>query len=217
MPTPKKGYHLSDGTRIPSVTTIINRYKDSGGLIWWAWNEGIEGRDYRDTRDKAADAGTLAHEMVEDWLTTGREPRPIDGDSDVEEKALGAFCAFLSWWNQSKIQVIDQEMQMVSEEHRFGGTPDAIGEFDGELCLLDWKSSNRIYQDYLIQLAAYKALWEENNPDKPLTGGFHLCRFAKEHGDFSHHYFPNLDEAWEAFLLMRRLYDLDKELKKRAA
>ncbi len=69
----------------------------------------------------------------------------------------------------------------------------------------------------LIQLAAYNLLWLENHPDRPLTGGFHLCRFSKENGDFSHHYWPNLDDAREQFILLRRAYDLDKQLKKRAA
>lgn len=65
MPHPRSGYHLKDGTRVPGTTTIIGRFKESGGLIWWAWDLGMKGLDYRDVRDKAADAGTLVHAMVE--------------------------------------------------------------------------------------------------------------------------------------------------------
>jgi len=79
----------------------------------------------------------------------------------------------------------------------------------------DWKTSNAIYPDHIIQLAAYKVLWEENHPDQPITGGFHLCRFSKEHGDFAHHFWSELDDAWEQFLLFRQAYDIDKKLKKR--
>jgi hypothetical protein len=85
------------------------------------------------------------------------------------------------------------------------------------LVLLDYKTSNGVYSDMLIQLAAYKNLWEENRPDLPITGGCHLLRFAKERGDFAHHYFQELDDEWEQFLLFRQAYDLDKALKKRAA
>lgn len=105
---------------------------------------------------------------------------------------------------------------MVSEQYRFGGTPDAIGKVDGELCLIDWKTSNSVYSDYLIQIAAYKHLWEENHPGQLITGGYHLCRFAKENGDFAHHYYPDLEEAWRLFLLFREAYDIDKVLRKRA-
>jgi hypothetical protein len=53
------------GKRVPSVTTIISRFKDSGGLIHWAWQQGMDGLDYRETRDKAALAGHLAHYLME--------------------------------------------------------------------------------------------------------------------------------------------------------
>lgn len=208
-------YKTGDGARLPSVTTIISRFKDSGGLIHWAWTEGAEGRDYRDSRNAAATAGTIAHQMVEAHLH-GKDWTGV-ADADVLEKAKGGFDAYMTWARMTRVGVKHTEVSLISEKHKFGGTLDAIGEFDGKLVLLDWKTANSVYQDYLIQLAAYRVLWEENYPDIPITGGFHLCRFSKENGDFSHHYYPNLDEAWEAFALMRRLYDLDKALKKRAA
>jgi hypothetical protein len=46
-------------------------------------------------------------------------------------------------------------------------------------------------------------------------GWFHLCRFAKEQGDFSHHYFPSLDDEAETFLLMRDLFDRVKKAERR--
>ena len=49
-------YKTQDGVRVPSVTTVISRFKEAGALMYWAWNEGKEGRDYRETRDAAADA-----------------------------------------------------------------------------------------------------------------------------------------------------------------
>jgi len=48
-----------------------------------------------------------------------------------------------------------------------------------------------------------------------LGGGFHLCRFAKEQGDFSHHHFPSLDDEAETFLLMRDLFDRAKKAERR--
>ena len=60
-------------------------------------------------------------------------------------------------------------------------------------------------------------LWEENNPGQVIKGGYHILRFAKEAGDFSHHFFPDLSEAWEMFILLRKAYDIDLKLKKRAS
>ena len=130
---------------------------------------------------------------------------------------MSAFNAYQQWQANFKVEIVSQEIQLVSEKYRYGGTPDAVGMVGNQLVLLDWKTSNGIYTDYLVQLAAYKNLWEENFPERPLTGGFHLLRFAKEHGDFGHHYFADLDNAWRQFLLFREAYEIDKELKKRAA
>jgi len=96
MPTPKEGYYLADGTRVPGVTTIISRFKESGGLMYWAWNEGREGRDYRDTSRTAADAGTLAHALVESRIKHVAEPDMSGVSVDIATKARGAFAAYLT-------------------------------------------------------------------------------------------------------------------------
>lgn len=224
MPTPRAGYFLKDGTKVPGTTTIIGRFKDSGGLLHWAFKQGKSGavRLY-DEAEKAADIGTCAHGLVELHING----KPLDDlidyaqttlpNSEMRDKAWSAFRAYEAWAKNFKVQILHQEIQLVSERYRYGGTPDAIGIVGNALALLDWKTSNSVYSDYLIQLAAYRQLWEENNPDQPITGGFHLLRFAKEHGDFAHHYFPNLDTAWRQFVLFREAYEIDKELKKRAA
>lgn len=219
MPHPKTGYRLADGTRVPGVTTIIGRFKDAGGLIHWAWDCGMNGIDYQKLRDSAADAGTLAHSFVEKHIQGKTDTQifaGLNGD-ETTERARAAYLSYRTWERQTKLEIVAQEMSLVSEEFRFGGTPDAIGKIGDELCLLDWKSSNAVYRDMLVQVAAYKYLWESHHPDQLLTGGFHICRFAKTHGDFAHYHFPNLDEAWEQFLLFRRAYEIDKQLKKRAA
>lgn len=219
MGRPTAGYRLADGTRVPGVTTIIGRFKDSGALLHWAFAQGQAAQrgeisSLYDKRDQAADAGTLAHDLVEARIR--KTPPPVVPDDETGGMAMQAYENYLRWERSNNIRIVDTEMPLVSEVHRFGGTPDAIGEIDGKLCVLDWKTSNGVYQDYLIQLAAYKWLIEERT-DHKITGGFHLCRFSKEHADFSHHYWSELNEAWELFLIYRRALDIDKRLKKRAA
>lgn len=214
MPTQRKGYFLADGDRVPSVTTVISRFKDAGGLIHWAWRMGSEGKDYRDERDKAADAGTMAHAAVEAHIHD--QPFSFDGDAEVCEKARKAFGAFLEWADQTQLRVTHTELPLVSEKYRFGGTFDALLIRNGR-AMGDWKSSNNCYPEYLVQVAAYGKLWEENFPEEPITGGFHLLRFDKTFGDFHHHWWGELDRAWDAFLHLRDLYEIDKELKKRAS
>lgn len=220
MPTPKAGYRLADGTQVPGVTTIIGRFKESGALIQWAYKRGKEGLDLYESRDRAGEIGTAVHDMVEQFCRGENPYHSLDFLTDEKDKAQarGAFSAFQEWYEAQSFFVLAQELQLVSEAYRFGGTPDAIArDGKGRIVLLDWKTSASVYSDHLIQLAAYRLLWNETHPEMQLTGGSHLCRFAKEHGDFAHHYFPNLDEAERAFVLMRELYPIDQALKKRAA
>ena len=230
MPTPSKGYFLADGTtRVPGTTTIIGRFKESGGLLQWAFKQGQSGalRLY-DEAEKAADIGTIAHAMVEAHLNGVTDDECQEYafsklEDEAAKRAISSFNAFQAWEKNFKMEIVAQEIQLVSEKYKYGGTPDAIAFVDTigfeapQLALLDWKTSNAVYRDYLIQLAAYKNLWEESFPDRPITGGYHLLRFAKDHGDFAHHFFKDLPEAWRQFLLFREAYEIDKELKKRAA
>lgn len=206
-------YKDAKGTRVPSVTTILSRFKESGGLLYWANQAGLDGKTLDEARAPAATAGTMAHDLVEAHIH-GRQLPELSGDPETIAKARSAYCTYLKWADMYKLTIRHTEVSLVSNAHGFGGRLDAIGMNGDGLVLLDWKTSNAVYADYLLQLAGYKLLWEENYPEHRLTG-FHLCRFAKEEGDFSHHYFPNLDKEAETFLVMRSLYDLVKDVEKR--
>ena len=231
MPTPSAGYRLADGARVPGTTTIIGRFKESGALLKWAYRQGREHealaaagkpapRDLYEVTQAAADIGTVVHAMVEASIK-GQDALAVLAASDLSgeavKKAESGHRAYLSWASMTRLEIVAQEIPLVSQAHRFGGTPDAIARVNGELCLVDWKTSNAVYSDYLLQLAAYRLLWEEEHPDQPLTAGFHLCRFSKEHGDFSHHFYADLSDALRMFLLLREAYGLDHGLRKRAA
>ncbi|MGD0497553.1 MAG: PD-(D/E)XK nuclease family protein [Bryobacteraceae bacterium] len=211
MPTPRKGYWL-DGKRLPSVTTVLSRFKESGGLIHWAWTLGTEGKDYRDVKQAAADAGTCAHDMVECFIR-GREFNPEPYPLEILTVAENSFGAFRRWAEQSHLKPAKTEIGLMSKRFRFGGTLDAVTLGD-DLHLLDWKTSNSVYSDYLMQLAAYGALWNENFPDNPVRG-YDLVRFSKLEGDFAHYSFVSLKDELTEFLLLRKAYELDARLKKR--
>jgi len=210
-----------NGVRVPGVTTVIGTSLgwNKGALMHWAWTEGKEGRNYRDTQQSAADAGTLAHAMVEARIRKQDFVAPPTASPDDLRLAGLSFSAFEEWFTGTRVELIETEVHLVSEAYRFGGTPDAIGRMKGNVCLLDWKTSRGIYAEYLIQLAAYQHLWDMNRPKTPITGGIHCCRFDKSTGGFSHHWWPNeaLIPAWKSFIRLRDLYDLERLMKKLAA
>ena len=218
MPTQKGGYYLTNNDRVPSVTTMISNCKIGGidPLLSWANTEGLAGRNYRDTRQAAADAGTCAHERV--YCHVHGKPVERNGYSDeIWRRSQPPFDAFLEWAGQTKLELLAGELPLVSEKHKYGGTLDAIA-LNEKLVLADWKTSNGVWPEYLIQARAYGELWNENNPDYQVEG-YMIARFSKQETvdqpvSFTVHWWDHLDPAWEAFLLMRRLYDLNKTLKK---
>jgi len=224
MGRPKAGYKLNDGTKAVGVTTILGRWKESGGLIWWAYQQGQlyergEIGGLYESRDTAASAGTLAHDMVEAFIK-GKDPAKIlerESYPDiVVEQATIAYMAFNKWFRQTNIEVIETEVPLVSNKYGFGGQIDAVMKVDNSvLALGDWKSGKGVYVDALYQLGGYKILWNENFPDMQINGGAHLIRFDKEHGDFHHHHWPDLKEAEEQFLRLWEAYKVDKVIAKR--
>jgi len=231
MATPKGGYRTADKKRVPSVTTIIGRFKDSGALIKWAYNQGRDHEHAAHTggddpgslyavTNKAATAGSIAHDLIEDHILTGEIQTDVrdewkEAQDTVLALAWNSYAQFQQWFKNTSLDVISTEEQLTSEEYRFGGTYDALGkDSEGRVVLVDWKTSNAVYGDYLVQLAAYAQLLREC---RGITvEGFHLLRVRKETADFSHHYWENLDDAWEAFTHMRALYDLMYKINKRA-
>jgi PD-(D/E)XK nuclease superfamily protein len=217
MGRPAQGYRNHAGDRIPGTTTIIGRFKESGGLLQWAFKQGQSGiANLYDKRDEAGLAGNIAHDMIEAFILG--KPQPVESAAkatpDILEKASNAFAQFCEWQEQTKIEVVATERSYVSEKYQFGGTVDAIGkDARGRTVLVDWKTGANVYTDFLIQLAAYQILLEECSEWRP--EGFHLLRVAKESADFAHHYYGDVNDGKRAFILMRELYDIDLKLKKR--
>ena len=236
MPTPRQGYRNAAGEKVPSVTTILGRFKDSGGLIKWAYSQGRKHENLAmrnlpapahlyDTVQEAALAGTIAHDFIESYILDHAQEGERFAEAkakyageaaDVKTRAWNAYQQFLKWLSNTNIRITHTEMGQVSEAHQFGGTLDAVGlDADGNVVLIDWKTSNAVYGEYLTQLAAYAILLEEKNP--ALTPrGFHLLRVAKESADFAHHYYGELEREKRAFLLMRELYGIVYAIEKRA-
>ena len=85
MPTPSAGYRLKDGTRVPGTTTILGRWKESGGLLQWAFKQGESGaRTLYEERDKAAEAAARGPAYVRENHDGTRSARVLAGFLGIE-------------------------------------------------------------------------------------------------------------------------------------
>lgn len=219
MPTARDGYYV-DGKRVPSVTTILGvglggYSKDA--LMKWAWTEGVAGRDYKQTSQKAADVGTVAHRMIECHLN-GELFVPEPDHEPLIVDAQPCFDAFLEWHGANEITIHEQEVSLTSTTHKFGGTFDALGTLNGEPALFDWKSSKGIYGSYVVQVAAYYVLVTENRHRDLWPKTVAIVRVGKDGKlNVAQINRSDLNMPWEIFKHAKAIYharyDLDRLVK----
>lgn len=130
MPTPKYGYSVN-GIKVPSVTTIIGRYKDASGLFRWIYNCGTRNEDYKLAGRKAANIGTAVHDAIERNIKGEQQvPNPQEyyelNDAQME-KARRCYEAWKRWNDLTQPTYSELEPQLVHKEYMYGGTIDAIG------------------------------------------------------------------------------------------
>ena len=207
---PRIAYKNAAGQRLSGVTTVIggNLGWSKNGLMYWAWEQGRDGKDFRDTKQAAADAGTIAHTLIEadiKGITLDLTPYP----ADLLAKAQKCYENFHHWKSTVGFKPLKSELTLVSEFNQYGGTIDCIAEIQGKPCLFDWKSSNGVHEEYLIQLSAYQKVYEENFPAEKLSGAY-LLRISKEDAAWTFHYWENLDFAWLDFIRLLGLHNSKK-------
>jgi hypothetical protein len=212
---PTQDYKNAAGERVPGNTTVIssNLGWSKQALMYWAWAQGKDGKDFRQSRDEAADAGTLGHALIEADIKDRALPDLSKYPKEISDKAEAAFLNYLEWKRQTHFTPITMEVPLISEILQAGTTIDVIGWVANKRSIVECKTSNSVYEDFLIQVAMQKFAWDETHPDEPIEA-LHLLKVGKEEATFTHHYWHALPDGLEAFKHLRALHDLKKKLKK---
>lgn len=155
-------YRLASGEIVPGVTTITGSQIgwNKQVLINWANRMGLKGIDSSKYKDDKAEIGTLAHAMVTDWLL-GIKTDTSDYSKNQITAAENSALSFYEWAKNKRIKPILVEIPFVSERHKFGGKPDIYADIDGDLELIDLKTGSGIYEEMIVQVAAYGELLVE--------------------------------------------------------
>ena len=115
-------------------------------------------------RDKAAEIGTVAHEILH-YRERGLEIDNSNIQEDVWKLALVCVESHDKWFEGQNIKTILFEKDFVSEEHLYGGTLDKLAEINNELTVIDYKTGKDLYETNFIQLIAYINLAIEQGYD----------------------------------------------------
>tara|TARA_R110001592_G_scaffold38061_4_gene126100 strand:+ start:58 stop:687 length:630 start_codon:yes stop_codon:yes gene_type:complete len=194
-----------DKIKVPSVTQILGRYKNSIGLIIWSNKLGLEGKSYHAELNKAGDIGTDFHNLAE--LHIKGEYYELPDDPVVQE----CFNKFKDWWSEQEYEVTFTEKSFCCRKYKYGGTADLLVNGD---TIIDFKTSKQVYDDHLVQMSAYRFMIEEQD-EIQINKGI-LARFGKETDDFEIREFSksDLNKGFKYFKVLREAYDLDKQVSK---
>lgn len=149
----------------------------------------------------SASFGTKVHKWIEDYMLTGTFPiLPTDEYANVG-MCVESVKKFLTdaKISPTAVEVIKPELFVYSEKYGYAGSADFVCAKNDNVYLFDWKTSNRYYINYALQLAAYAKGIEE-------LYGLHIKKascvvFGKEKVEYDVHTYTDteLDYYFELF------------------
>ena len=143
----------------PSVTTCLQAYPTSEQLIKWMGEKGFH--ESREIRDAAGRAGTKIHSVI-DALLQGSVIQELSYTTEEWFKLK----SFVEWYGEYKPEIIMTEFPVFSKKGQYAGRVDCVAKINGEIYLLDWKSSRSIHESAILQVSAYANAVEENTDIK---------------------------------------------------
>ena len=157
--TPTGRYYTLQGKdySVPSITSVLSATQDSTWLE--EWKDKVGGEVAERTSRMASKQGTQMHLLCETYLTNG------DLKSVAKTcltQVVGRFKKLVPILDKIEV-VLAAELMMVSDI--VAGTADLFCVIDGQVCVVDYKTSKRIktrddIHSYFIQLAAYAYMFE---------------------------------------------------------
>jgi len=157
QPDGKRFYTLPDGSNVPSITTVLGAKKKQAIM---EWRNRVGNEEANRISRKASSRGTNVHRICERYLLNEE-----DHTKNAMPDALEMFLSIKPYLN--KINNIHyQEQSLWSTQLGLAGRVDCIAEYDGELSVIDFKTSRYAKErddilDYFQQTTAYSLMYEE--------------------------------------------------------
>ena len=137
-------YRLN-GALLPSVTTIMKPLSDNKYSSVRA-----------DVLGNAANKGSIVHNAIENYLKFGIE--------DISEEYKPYFLAFLEFLSDKQPTILATETKVYHKHLRYAGTVDLVCIIDGEVFLIDYKTTAVLMEMLTrVQLEAYAKAMESHD------------------------------------------------------
>ena len=150
-------YVTPDGNYYPSITSILALQENLGIE---AWKAKVGEKEAKRISKESMRIGTAVHQMAEFYLSNY-----VIKLKDEDKKIVDTFNR-LRFLLGNINNIVGVEIPLFSDLLRVAGTTDCIAEYNGELSVIDFKTSRRPKKeewidDYYMQTFAYKLMFEE--------------------------------------------------------
>ena len=154
----KRHYCLPDGSKVPSVTTILDRTKPQEKIdALNNWKKRVGEQQAQQITTESANRGTRMHSYLENYVKTGdlkdlpTNPYAQPSWFMAAEVIMKGLCHVDEFWG-SEVPLYYSGL--------YAGTTDCIGVWKGRPAIMDFKQTNKPKRreyigDYFLQLAAY--------------------------------------------------------------
>jgi genome maintenance exonuclease 1 len=151
-------YFTPDGNAYPSITTVLSILGKEEII---AWRQRVGEEEANKVSRQASTRGTAVHKLAEDY---------VDNKPDWKGKHMPSNIATFNTLRpilDAKLNnVWMQEAFLYSDKLKTAGQVDCIGEWDGVLSIIDFKTSKRVKKEeditnYFIQMCFYAAAFLE--------------------------------------------------------
>ena len=175
----KRLYTLPDGSRVPSVTTILDRTKPQekrDALENWRKRVGTDKAQQITT--EAASRGTRMHKWLEDYVRNDREMgMPGTNPNSQQSYAMAQEIVEHGLKHVDEVWGIEVPLYVPG---LYAGTTDACGVYKGAPAIIDYKQTNKPkktewIEDYFLQLCAYAAAHNEVHGTDIRQGVILMC------------------------------------------
>lgn len=199
---------------------------------------------HKEKLEEAGKTGHIAHNWIEQYIKL-----IIAGEIHLaaalrvilpfDERAAMACGAAFTWMDRHNVRWLGTERKIYHRQYKYAGTMDGLclcdscddekccpAPFKDRMTIADWKTSNYLYLEYLLQTAAYQAAYNHEIDHTcrhngtypiPVARDRWVIRLGKDDGEFEawHLQEHNFDEDFGGFLATLDLTRRVKALKQR--
>src|SRR5271155_3429147 len=189
---------------------------------------------HKDKLEDAGDVGHAAHSWIEDSIRNAITfnkgvVAEMTAMAPIDERAVNCGLAAHAWMVAHNVRFLHTERPIYNRELGYAGTcdGDALVDscdspaccariFQDELSIIDWKTSNYLYVEFLYQTAAYQAALEAEFPGTRYAARW-ILRLGKEEGDFQSWYEKDFAGDFAGYVACLTLTRQHRAVEKRMA